>query len=107
MPNKEIIRLTGELGLLKGKVDQMDKNISEHFLGLEKNIDGFYDKVDKRITEVDSSIKKVTENHENRLNNCENEIYETKGKAAGIAFAISLIISIIGLLIAFYKGFFH
>lgn len=108
MPDaKEIIRLTSEVSHLKGKVEEMDKNITEHFKEVQINISQLCLKLEKRITDVDCSVRNSIKGHEVRLNACEEKTAEMKGRAAGIAFVVSLIISVIGILIAFYEGFFH
>lgn len=91
---KQILKLTGEVGKLNGKVDQMDKNISKNFSSLEK-----------QMIDVNNSVKANIKNHNNRINKNENNIAQIKGKTAGIAIAVSLIISIVGVIIAFFSKF--
>lgn len=91
----QILKLTEGFGNLRGKVDQMDKHLSDNIRGL-----------DRRTVAMHDSTKKVLENHDERLIGQEEETARIQGKTAGIAIVISLIISIIGILIALRKGFF-
>ena len=95
-PNRNhIINLSEKVGRLEGKVDQMDNNITQRFLSLEA-----------RIVEMHHSIKKGLGNHGDRIRALERNTTYIKGKAAGIALAVSAIISILGLLISYLRGLF-
>jgi len=88
----QILKLTEQVGQLNGKVDQMDKNITVNFASL-----------DRRVVDMHNSVKVSLKNHENRLNTQENETSQMKGKAAGIAFVVSLLVTVAGLVIAAFK----
>lgn len=91
---EQIIKLSTGFGELKGKVDQMDKNLTTNFEGLER-----------RVVEMHNSVKVVIKDHDDRINVVEEDCAQMKGKSAGIAFVVSLIISILAL-IAAYLAFF-
>ena len=84
---KQIIKITGELGELKGKVDQMDKNLTANFTSLEK-----------RVVDMHNSVKTVISEHEGRINAVEENCAQSKGRTAGIAIAVSLIVSILTII---------
>lgn len=91
----QVLKLTGDVGEIKGKVDTMDKNITRNFSSLEK-----------RVLNMHRSVKEVIKNHDDRINKNEESVATIKGKAAGIAIVISFIVSALGLAIAFVKGLF-
>ena len=76
-----------EVGQLRGKVDQMDKSISEKFCSL-----------DKRMTDIHSSVNKIIGNHEGRLNKVEEDCATAKGKSIGISLVVSLAVSILTII---------
>jgi len=92
---KQILKLTENFGLLKGKVDQMEKNQTDN----GKNLGS-------RMVDMHNSVKKVIENHDSRINTLEDESAKMKGKAVGIALTVSIIISLIGVLIALARAAF-
>jgi len=91
---EQILKLTQGLGELKGKVDEMNQNIKTNFTSLESRMIGMH-----------SSIKTVIRDQSNRINRVEEDCAQMKGRSAGIAFAVSVIVSILGLIIAFWKLF--
>ena len=91
---EQILKLTEQVGELNGKVDQIDKNITLRFTSLEN-----------QIVNIHNSLKNTLKNHEDRLNAQENEFSQMKGKVAGIALAVSLVISIITTLLGIFKHY--
>ena len=91
----QILKLTEQVGELNGKVKQMDKHITGNLSSLEK-----------RVVLMHNSVKTSVKGLENRMNKNEDNIAQMKGKAAGIALAISIIVSVVAAALAFAKGLF-
>lgn len=85
-PWEQIISLTKELGELKGKVDSMDRHVTT------------------QLTHLRTDIQLMTKNFEERINTNEDNIANMKGKAGGIALAVSMIIGLGGFLINFISN---
>lgn len=81
---KQILKLTEQVGKLNGTVDQMDKNISKNFSALEK-----------RVVDMHNSVKSNVKSINNKVNTNRDSISQMKGKTAGIALAVSLIVSLL------------
>lgn len=90
--NPDLKNIYWEVGQLKGRIDQMDKNIGANFVSL-----------DRRVIDMHNSVKLNLKNHEDRLILQEKETSHMSGKTAGIAFIVSLLISIIGVAVVIFK----
>ena len=86
---------------MEQKNNQLLMEISEDIGELKGLVNG----LDQRLSSLDNRVQGVINHHETRLNAITKETASMKGRSAGIAFAISAIISAIGLVIVLIKGF--
>lgn len=84
--NPNLKDLHYKVGELSGKIDQMDKNIDIRFCSLEKD------------------IKSVVKNHEDRINKMEEDCAVLKTKAGIIGGVAGFIVSVIAVIVAFFRG---
>ncbi len=89
---RQILKLTEEVGILKGNVASLAQNQADGFKRLEKRIDVVIGNQGGAIRDLDKRQDEFGE-----------ELKYMKGKAAGIGLIFGLITTVAGLLIAYFN----
>lgn len=77
--------------------------------GIPQNLNQLYQTVGEikgKVDAIDKKLDTIANNHEHRINAIEKSVDTFQGKAMGAGAVAGFIITIIGLMIAFFKKWF-